>query len=138
MNIDEFTSAAHYSALNKRKLVASRCVTCGNLYFPARPMCPECHGKEMEPTELSGKGKLTAFSVIYIATSAMIQAGYDRKNPYCAAVFQLDEGPSICGQLIGADLAHPETIKIGSPVTATFIDRNEDGVMKTFLGFELV
>ena len=133
----EFTSITHHKALGERKLVASRCVSCGQIFFPARPMCPVCHGKAMEATELSGKGKLAAFSVIYIAPSAMIQAGYDRKNPYCAAVFQLEEGPSICAQLVGADLAHPETIKIGSPVTATFIDRGEGDTKKTFLGFQI-
>lgn len=133
----EFTSITHHKALGERKLVASRCVACGQLYFPARPMCPACHGKEMDAVELSGKGKLAAFSVIHIAPSAMIQAGYDRKNPYCAAVFHLDEGPSICAQLIGADLAHPESIKIGSPVTATFIDRGEGEAKKTFLGFQI-
>jgi uncharacterized OB-fold protein len=137
MSSIEFTHTAHYLALSEHKLVASRCKTCGSLYFPARPMCPKCHGKDMEAAELSGKGKLTAYSVIYIATSAMIQAGYDRKNPYCTVVVQLDEGPSICAQLVGADLAHPETIRIGSAVTATFIDRGEGESKKTFLGFQI-
>ncbi len=133
----EFTSTAHYKALGERKLVGSRCRSCGKLYFPARPMCPKCHGKDMDAVELSGKGKLTAYSVIYIATTAMIQAGFDRKNPYCAGVVQLDEGPSICAQVIGADVAHPETIKIGSPVSATFLDRGEGEARKTFLGFQI-
>ena len=133
----EFTSTTYYKALSERKLVASRCKSCGKLYFPARPMCPECHGKDMEAVELSGKGKLTAYSVIYIATTAMIQAGFDRKNPYCAAIVQLEEGPSICAQVVGADVTHPETIKIGSPVTATFLDRGEGEAKKTFLGFQI-
>jgi uncharacterized protein len=133
----EFTSTNHYKALGERKLVASRCKSCGKLYFPARPMCPECHGKVMEPVELSGKGKLAAYSVINIATTAMIQAGFDRKNPYCAAVIQLEEGPSVCAQVIGADVGHPETIKIGSPVLAPFLDRGEGESKKTFLGFQI-
>jgi hypothetical protein len=132
----EFTSTAHYKALGEHKLTGSRCKTCGKLFFPARPMCPECHGKDMEAVELSGKGKLAAYSVIYIAPTAMIQAGYDRKNPSCAAVIKLDEGPSICAQLVGADIAHPETIKIGTPVTATFLDRGEGEAKRTFLGFQ--
>jgi len=132
----EFTSTAHYKALNDHKMVGSRCKSCGKLFFPARPMCPECHGKDMEAVELSGKGKLAAYSVIYIALTAMIQAGYDRKNPSCAAVIKLDEGPSICAQLVGADVAHPETIKIGTPVTVTFLDRGEGEAKKTFLGFQ--
>ena len=133
----EFTSTTHYKALGERKLVGNRCKSCGKLYFPARPMCPECHGKEMEAVTLSGKGKLTAFSIIYIATTAMIQAGFDRKNPYCTVVVKLDEGPSICAQMIGVDMAHPETIKIGTPVTATFLDRGEGEARKTFLGFQV-
>ncbi len=133
----EFTSTAHYNALGEHRLVGSRCKSCGILFFPARPMCPECHGNDMEADELSGKGKLAAYSIIYIAPTAMIQAGYDRKNPYCAAVVNLEEGPSICAQLLGADVAHPETIKIGTPVEATFIDRGEGDARRTFLGFQL-
>jgi uncharacterized OB-fold protein len=133
----EFTSTAHYKALGERKLVASRCKSCGKLYFPARPMCPECHGTDLEAEELSGKGKLSAYSIIYIATTAMIQAGFDRKNPYCAGVVHLDEGPSICAQVLGVDTACPDTIKIGTPVTATFLDRGEGEARKTFLGFQI-
>ena len=131
----EFTSIAHYKALGEHKLVASRCKSCGKLFFPARPMCPECHGKDMEAVGLSGKGKLAAYSVINIGTTAMIQAGFDRKNPYCAAVVKLEEGPSICAQMVGVDVAHPENIKIGTPVNATFLDRGEGDAKKTFLGF---
>ncbi len=133
----EFTSNAHYKALGENKLVASKCRACGKLYYPARPMCPECHGMEMEAVELSGIGKLAAYSVIYIATTAMIQAGYDRKNPYCTGIVKLDEGPSICAQVMGADMAHPETIKIGTPVKAVFLDRGEGEAKKTFLGFQV-
>jgi len=136
MSETEFTHTTHHQSLGARKLVASRCKTCGKLYFPARPMCSECFSKEMEAIELSGKGKLAAYSVIYIAPSAMIQAGYDRKNPYCAGVVQLEEGPSICAQIVGVDMAHPETIQIGTPLTATFLDRGEGESVKTFLGFQ--
>lgn len=137
MSETEFTSSAHAKALSERKLIASRCTSCGKLYYPARPMCPECHGTEMEGAELKGKGKLAAYSIIYIATSAMIQAGFDRKNPYCAGVVELEEGPRICAQVLGADVTHPEGIKIGTPVTATFIVRGEGEAQKTFLGFEM-
>ena len=100
------------------------------------PMCPGCHCKDIEAVEFSGNGKLNAYSVIYIAPTAMIQAGFDRKNPYCAAVVELVEGPSVCAQLVGADVTHPEAIKIGTPVKATFLERGEGEAKKTFLGFQ--
>lgn len=133
----EFNSSNHYKALGEHKLIGSRCKQCNKLYFPARPMCPECHGSEMEAAEFSGEGKLSAFSIIHIAPTAMIQAGYDRKNPYCTAVVELVEGPRICAQLVGADLANPASIEIGKPVKATFLERGEGDARKTFLGFQI-
>ena len=137
MGDTEFTSTTHYQALHEHKLVGSRCKSCGKLFAPARPMCPECHGKEMEAVELSGKGKLTAFSVIYIGTSAMIRAGFDRKKPYCTGIVQLDEGPCVSAQIIGADVSQPENIKIGAPATIAFLDRVEGENTKTYLGFQI-
>lgn len=132
-----FTSTTHYQHLAEHTLVGSRCISCGKVYYPARPMCPACFGHDMEAIQFSGKGKLSAFSVIYIALTTMIQAGHDRKNPYCTAVVQLEEGPKICAQLVGVDVAHPETIKVGTPVTATFLERGEGEAVKTYLGFQV-
>ncbi len=134
--MSEFNHITHYAALGEGKLIGSQCPVCGKTFYPARSMCPVCHGREMQPVEFSGKGKLAAYSIIYIATTAMIEAGFDRKNPYCAAVVELEEGPRICAQLLGVDMKQPELIKIGQPVTATFIKRGEGEAAKTFLGFQ--
>lgn len=136
MSDSEFTSATHYQALSEHKLIGSSCKACGSKYYPGRPMCPRCKSQDMQPVEYSGKGTLSAFSVIAIATTAMIQAGYDRKNPYCAGVVKLIEGPSICAQVVGVDVTQPESIKIGTDVSAVFLDRGEGEAKKTFLGFQ--
>jgi len=134
--MSEFNHTTHYAALGEKKLIGSRCRTSGNVYYPARPICPELHCSDMEAVEFSGRGKLVAYSIIYIAPTAMIEAGFDRKNPYCAAVVELDEGPRICAQLVGVDVKQPESIVIGQPVTATFLTRGEGEAAKTFLGFQ--
>ncbi|MDX9990432.1 MAG: Zn-ribbon domain-containing OB-fold protein [Anaerolineales bacterium] len=134
--MSEFTHTTHYQALAENKLVGSHCPACDKTYYPARPICPVCKGGKMEAVEFSGKGKLAAYSIIYIAPTAMIQAGFDRKNPYCAAVVELEEGPRICAQLVGVDVRQPESIKIGQPVTATFLARGEGEAAKTYLGFQ--
>lgn len=133
--MSEFNHISHYAALGEEKLTGCHCQPCGRIYYPARPMCPECYGGEMDAVEFSGKGKLAAYSIIYIAPTAMLEAGFDRKNPYCAAVVELEEGPRICAQLVGMDVKQPERIKIGQPVTATFMKRGEGEAAKTFLGF---
>ncbi|PWH14439.1 MAG: transcriptional regulator [Anaerolineae bacterium] len=131
-----FNHITHYAALGENKLVGSRCSACGKTFYPARPMCPACYGSALEAVEFSGKGKLAAYSVIYIAPTAMIQAGFDRKNPYCAAVVELEEGPRICAQLVGVDVKQPESIRIGQPVQATFLQRGEGESARTFLAFQ--
>jgi hypothetical protein len=116
--------------------MGTRCRADGRVYLPPRPIAPDTLNEEMEWIELSGRGKLAAFTIIYIAPSAMIAAGYDRKNPYCVGVVELVEGPKVSAQIMGVDVLRPEQIQIGMPLRATFIERGEGEMKKTFLAFE--
>ena len=136
MTAPPFTAGEFYQYLAQHKLVGSRNQTSGKLYVPPRPMCPESHTTDMELVEVSGQGKLIAFSVITIAPTAMIEAGYNRNNPYCAGVVELAEGPKVSAQILGLDLAHPESIKIGISVKMAFVERGEGEQRRTYLAFE--
>lgn len=124
--------------LSEGHLMATRCESCGGVYLPPRSLCPACYGEELTWIQLSGKGELAAFTTIHIAPSAMIAAGYGRKNPYCAGVVRLAEGPAISAQILGVDAARPQDITIGTPLQATFIERGEGEEKKTFLAFQAV
>jgi len=89
----------------------------------------------MEWVETEGKGRLVAFTCISIGPPAMIAEGYDRNNPYCSGAVELAEGPRVVAQIEGVDTLHPETIKIGMPVKATFLPQGADEYRKTVLGF---
>ena len=112
-----------------------RCTSCGKLYMPPRPLCPECHGETLEWMEMNGKGKLVAFTIVHIAPTSMIEAGYGRDNPYCAGVVQLDEGPSISAQILGVDGKRPERIAVGTPLKVAFVERGEGEEKQTCLAF---
>lgn len=133
---NEFTYAAYSKFLAEHKLMGTRSRTDGRIYFPPRPIAPDTRHEDMEWVELSGRGKLVAFTIVYVGTSAMIAAGYDRKNPYCVGVVELMEGPKISAQILGVDVTHPEQIKIGMPLQAKFIERGEGEAKKTLLVFE--
>ena len=133
-----FTHTAFYQHLAEGRFMGVRCRSCGAIYVPPRPLCRSCYSDDMEWVELSGEGTLTGFTSIYSGLTAMIQAGYSRERPYCAGVIRLREGPAISGQIIGVDAAHPETIQIGTPVKAAFIDRGEGEAKKTYLAFQPV
>lgn len=118
--------------------MGSRCPHCGEVYAPPRQICPTCLAVDLEWVELSGEGTLASYSIIAIAPTAMLEAGYGRENPYCSGVVELVEGPRISAQILGVDVAHPENIVIGTLVKVAFIERGEGEARKTFLGFEVI
>lgn len=122
--------------LNEEKLMGSKCKKCGTLYSPPRPICINCFSREMEWAELKGKGKLAAFTCIYVGPPWMIKQGYDRKHPYCSGVVELEEEVKIDARIEGVDASKPETIKIGTPLTVTYLHRGEGEDMETFLAFK--
>jgi len=90
----------------------------------------------MEWVELSGKGKLRTFTSITVGPSFMVELGHDRKNPYCCGIVELEEGPQVCGQILGVNPKEPNLIKIGTPLKVVFIKREEGGKTRYWLGFK--
>jgi uncharacterized OB-fold protein len=90
-------------------------------------------------TELSGKGRLAAFTTVHIAPTAMIEAGYGRDNPYCTGVVELEEGVGISAQILGVDALQPEKITIGTPLEKVFLEQEAapDGEKRTRLAFRV-
>lgn len=131
-----FTSTVYRQHLALHRLMGSRCLDCSAVYLPPRPLCPNCYGEQMEWIEFSGRGKLAAFTAIHIGSSAMIAVGYDRQNPYCSGIVQLEEGPSISAQILGLETSAPARINIGTPLEARFVERSEGEETNTYLAFE--
>jgi len=118
-----FTAASFDKFCSEKKLMASRCQKCGAVELPPRPICTKCNSQEIEWTELKGKGKIVSYTVIGVGPWTMISEGYDREHPYCSGIVELEEGPRITTQILGVDVNKPENIKIGTPVTADFVER---------------
>ena len=131
-----FTAAAFNQFLAEKKLMASRCPACKQLYLPPRAICPKCYSGQLEWAEMPGAGKLVAFTSIYVGPTAMNTAGYSRENPYCTGIVQLDNGCAISAQILGVAAKAPASIKIGTPLTIEFVERGEGDEKKTFLAFK--
>ena len=125
-----------YAGLGQHKLLGSRELSSGQVFLPPRMLDPQTLAGDMEWVEFSGKGKLVAYTVIYVGSTAMINAGYDRKNPYCVGIVETEEGPRISAQIMDVDVSKPESIQIGMPLEVVFIERGEGEAKKTFLGFK--
>lgn len=133
----EFNNDSFQQYLSEKKLMGSRCSNCASLYLPPRPLCSNCFGESMDWVEMAGQARLRAFTVVHIAPSAMVEAGYGRDKPYCSGIVELDEGPSISAQIMGVDVTQPEQISIGAPLNAVFVERGKGEDVGSFLAFEV-
>ena len=131
----EFTAVSFNQYLKEKRLMAARCRGCGHLNLPPRPLCSQCRSPEVEWTEMSGVGKLAAFTAIAIAPTEMIAAGYGRDNPYVSGIVTLEEGPSISARITGVDARAPEGIRVGTPLTVEFLELGEGEQARTVLAF---
>ena len=122
--------------LNEEKLMGSRCMTCGALFVPPRSVCIKCHSSKMEWTAMKGTGKLSAFTCISVGPPSMIEEGYDRDNPYCTGVVELDESPRVVARIEDVDTLNPDNIKIGTPLKVKFLHRGAGKNLTTFLAFQ--
>jgi len=132
---NEFYSSAYAKFLSEKKLKGSKCKKCGHLSVPPKPICPKCQGNEMELVEMKGKGKLAAYTVITVGAPLMLEEGFDREHPYCSGVVELEEGVKVTARILGMDTTKPDQIKIGTPVTAEYVEAMHGGEKKTFLAF---
>ncbi len=134
--IRPFSAAAFNQYITEHKLMAVRCKKCGSVYVPPRAICPKCHSEELEWVATSGKGELSAFTVIYGGPTFMVEQGFDRKNPYISGIVELEEGTRISARITGLDPMKPNEIKIGTPLSVDFVEFGEGEAKKTYLAFK--
>jgi uncharacterized OB-fold protein len=132
---NEFSSSAHNRFLAEKKLMGAKCKRCGAISLPLRPICPKCNASEMELVEMNGRGKLVAYTVISVGPPMMIEEGFDREHPYCSGIVELEEGVRIPGRIVGVNVAEPDQIKMGTPVTVEYQERVHGEEKRTFLAF---
>lgn len=133
---NEFYSAAYQRFLSDKRLMGSRCEECGHISVPPKPICPKCQGTKMTLEEMKGKGRLASYTVINVAPPLMVEEGFNRNNPYCSGIVELEEGPKIMARILGVDVTKPEKIRLGMPLSATYIDAEHSGEKTTFLAFK--
>lgn len=131
-----FSDTSYRSLLNEGRLMGSRCKGCGARYVPPRPVCTSCFRSDMEWVEMSGRGRLAAFTCISIAPPFMMAQGYGRSRPYCTGVVELEEGGKVDARIEGVDPTRPEEIQIGMPLKVKFLHRQAVDPPETYLAFE--
>jgi uncharacterized OB-fold protein len=104
--------------LEKGKVMGTRCQNCGMVFFPPRADCYNCLASSVEWFEVSGKGKLVAYSKLKYAP-----VGFEKDLPYSIAL--VDYGDyKIFGRL--ADDISDDEVRLGLEMR-TEVNRLLDG-----------
>lgn len=111
-SIELFTIDQFYKNLAHGKLTAGKCIKCGRIHLPPRPMCSTCFSQDFEWIEVPGKGKLVTYTVIHIAPQQFLTIA-----PYAVGIIELENGLRIPGMIQGTT---QEKLQIGMELIIDF------------------
>ncbi len=98
-------------------LLASRCTTCGSVFFPpTEGFCrnPACAGEDFEETELSRRGTVWSYTDAQYQPPPPYVPAAEPYVPFALAAVELPEGIVVLGQL--ADGYGVDDVHVGSEV----------------------
>jgi uncharacterized OB-fold protein len=104
-----------WAAAREDKLMILRCTACGFFVHWPKPVCPRCHSFELQPAQVSGRGKLYSYTVGVQA----FHPWFESRLPYILVVVELEEQANL--KLVSnlVDCAEDD-VKVEMPLVVTF------------------
>jgi len=97
-----------WEGLKEGRVYATRCTSCGKLYFPPNADCPACLKTGLEWVELSREAEIETFTHVVVRPTT-----FQQNKPYTVAIGKLKEGVKVLAWLTGFKLSE---IKVGMKV----------------------
>ena len=93
--------------LGRYRLVGSQCGNCEATFFPRRPACLRCNGRNMKPYQCSDTGTVV---VVWPQPGITRLSGYEDLPPRFVGMVKLDDGIHIETEIVGVtpEQAKPE------------------------------
>ncbi|MCP9276853.1 Zn-ribbon domain-containing OB-fold protein [Mycolicibacterium arenosum] len=101
-----------WNGLRNHTLLIQRCVDCGQLRQPPRPMCPHCTSLQWDTVAASGRGTVHSYVMPQYPPMPFME------YPYIVALVDLEEGVRLVSNLI--DIA-PDAVEVGMPVEVCYV-----------------
>jgi uncharacterized protein len=114
--IADLDTQPFWDACQQGELQAQRCTSCGRFRWPPQGFCPGCYSWDYEWTRLSGRGTVTAFSVVHHSSVP----SFKDDLPYVVALVALDgtdDRVTITSNVVGCPW---EAVQVGMPVEVVF------------------
>lgn len=99
-------TAPFWAAAAEHRLLIQGCAECGRRQFYPRPFCLGCQSDRVEWVPARGTG------TIYSVTTVRVEVLPELPPPYRVAVIELDEGPRLLSQLVGAEGAIGQRVRV--------------------------
>ena len=117
-------SALRLAADGAPTLIGLECRDCGSKVFPPAAVCPECMSENVRKLDLSDKGSLYTWSVVYVAPEGW-------NVPYISGYVDLPDGVRVFAHIAGVA---PEMLEMDMEVelTTTVLGHNEDGPIESY------
>jgi len=103
-------------------LLGSKCRSCGETYFIRRSRCEQCQSDDLEHIELSRRGKLYSYSIMYYPAPPPYKPS-DPFVPYGLGWIELPEGLAVLSHLTEND---PDKLRVGMEMELILDELEED------------
>ncbi len=113
-----------WAATAAGRLLLKRCLDCASVIWYPRALCPDCSSLHTEWFEASGRGRVYSYTVNHRPEGA-----YQDCAPFVLAYVELDEGPRMLTNIVGADVAE---LAVGLLVEVEFHDTGEGSALPRF------
>ena len=121
-------TAAFWEATAAGKLMLGRCTDCDAFIFYPRSWCPACGSGETELVEASGTATIYSYTINYKG-----EGPYAAVSPYVLAYVELEEGPRMMTNIVGAGNSAPKLAKTSLNVGTTQIMMTEMTIAETMM-----
>jgi uncharacterized OB-fold protein len=91
-------SIPFWEGASAKKLMLPRCNSCGRFWFPPSQRCRHCLSDDFTWWESAGQGRIYSFVVYH----RVYHPAFENDVPYVVAIVELDEGPRILTNIVGA------------------------------------
>jgi uncharacterized protein len=114
-------SGPFWAAAKKRTLLLPRCNACGKHWFPPSQRCAHCLSSDFEWRPSSGQGRIYSFVVFH----RVYHPAFESDVPYTVAIVELDEGPRLLANIVGAA---PDEVRCDERVRVVFEERGDQAI----------
>ena len=118
-------SVPFWDALRERRLMLPYCIDCGEPHLPPGPVCPVCFSGRLEWRAVSGRGRISTWTVVHKAWFPSFAADV----PYNVVQVELDEGPRLTANLVGLP---NERLAVGLAVEIDYDEQREGITLPRF------